>query len=403
MIKLESIQKLIERSVGDIHHTDGSIVFALPLEESAFEFANICAQNDMILPSYRVLYKDKEMERSFLSWDSLPSPMKDGSISTFSVTLNLKLLRQQGVSIFYDEKELVELSPEAPSRFIIIQLGVNGNKCTICPDQYNRNEILRYFQVRNIWGLLSQHADHVNGRELIFLYKQKISITLEYTIDDLGFEFDGLARLEKVFSDNLHPEAKNNILQNTLYSFLWRVPKEATFRKLLSDFALFTLAFEENYRAFSVGFSFDKIRKEYTERFREYLSKLNGIMYDTLTRALAIPVTGLIGFIAMKGGFNATSWIINISALILTLFSTASIHYLVCSQFNIVNITKSEYKELFKAIREELETLELVELKNKESQLDNQSAITFGVLWCVYAISLCNFISSGIMFIITTI
>ncbi|MEK9231627.1 hypothetical protein, partial [Escherichia coli] len=78
MIKLESIQKLIERSVGDIHHTDGSIVFALPLEESAFEFANICAQNDMILPSYRVLYKDKEMERSFLSWDSLPSPMKDG-------------------------------------------------------------------------------------------------------------------------------------------------------------------------------------------------------------------------------------------------------------------------------------------------------------------------------------
>ncbi|HGB4868210.1 TPA: hypothetical protein ACIVK9_002010, partial [Salmonella enterica subsp. enterica serovar Muenchen] len=262
MIKLESIQKLIERSVGDIHHTDGSIVFALPLEESAFEFANICAQNDMILPSYRVLYKDKEMERSFLSWDSLPSPMKDGSISTFSVTLNLKLLRQQGVSIFYDEKELVELSPEAPSRFIIIQLGVNGNKCTICPDQYNRNEILRYFQVRNIWGLLSQHADHVNGRELIFLYKQKISITLEYTIDDLGFEFDGLARLEKVFSDNLHPEAKNNILQNTLYSFLWRVPKEATFRKLLSDFALFTLAFEENYRAFSVGFSFDKIRKE---------------------------------------------------------------------------------------------------------------------------------------------
>ncbi|HGB3675279.1 TPA: hypothetical protein ACIVDA_003278, partial [Salmonella enterica subsp. enterica serovar Muenchen] len=109
------------------------------------------------------------------------------------------------------------------------------------------------------------------------------------------------------------------------------------------------------------------------------------------------------GFIAMKGGFNATSWIINISALILTLFSTASIHYLVCSQFNIVNITKSEYKELFKAIREELETLELVELKNKESQLDNQSAITFGVLRCVYAISLCNFISSGIMFIITTI
>ncbi|HBS7837182.1 hypothetical protein D2919_19615 [Klebsiella pneumoniae] len=403
MIQLENIQEMIGLSVGDIQYSEGAIIFDLPLEMDVFEFANTCAQNEMILHTFKVLHKEREVQRSFESWASLPPPMKNGSIKTFQITLNLKLLRQKGVSVFYDEKELVEVSPVAPSRFIIIRLGVNGNKCTICPEQYNRNEILRYFQVKNIWSLLSNHADHVNGRELIFLYKQKISITLEYKIDDLAFEFDGLTRLEKIFSDNLHTEAKNNILQNTLYSFLWRVPSVNAFRKLLSDFTIFTLSFEENYRAFSVGFSFDKIRKEYTERFREYLSKLNGIMYDTLTRALAIPVTGLIGFVAMNGGFNATSWVINIAAFILTLFSTASIHYLVCSQFNIVNITKAEYKELFKGIRDELESLELVELNNKESQLDNQSAITFGMLRCVYAISLCNLIASGVMFVLTTI
>ncbi|HCI6188636.1 TPA: hypothetical protein NPO39_003730, partial [Klebsiella variicola subsp. variicola] len=67
------------------------------------------------------------------------------------------------------------------------------------------------------------------------------------------------------------------------------------------------------------------------------------------------------------------------------------------------NITKAEYKELFKGIRDELESLELVELNNKESQLDNQSAITFGMLRCVYAISLCNLIASGVMFVLTTI
>ncbi|HHL9582548.1 TPA: hypothetical protein ACQ98X_005657, partial [Klebsiella variicola] len=250
MIQLENIQELIGLSVGDIQYSEGAIIFDLPLEMDVFEFANTCAQNEMILHTFKVLHKEREVQRSFESWASLPPPMKNGSIKTFQITLNLKLLRQKGVSVFYDEKELVEVSPVAPSRFIIIRLGVNGNKCTICPEQYNRNEILRYFQVKNIWSLLSNHADHVNGRELIFLYKQKISITLEYKIDDLAFEFDGLTRLEKIFSDNLHTEAKNNILQNTLYSFLWRVPSVNAFRKLLSDFTIFTLSFEENYRAF---------------------------------------------------------------------------------------------------------------------------------------------------------
>ncbi|HGA9114021.1 TPA: hypothetical protein ACITTR_004617, partial [Salmonella enterica subsp. enterica serovar Saintpaul] len=110
--------------------------------------------------------------------------------------------------------------------------------------------------------------------------------------------------------------------RSTLHSFLWREKRSDSFRKLLAEFTLFSLVFEENYRAFSVGFSFDKIRKEYSERFRDYLSKLNGIMYDTLTRALSIPISSLISFVAMKGDFSGSSAIINVGALLLVLFAS---------------------------------------------------------------------------------
>jgi hypothetical protein len=402
MTKLEKIKGLLSLSINETENIDGIVYLEIPLVQSAFDYAFNCSQVDIISSVYEIIYKDSPRERAFVSWDDLPSTMKQGAIDTFRVSINLKILRQQGVHIYFDEKELVEICPIAPEKFIIVRLGLNGNKCTICPEEYNRNEILRYNQIKKIWELLSSCSDYQNGRELIFLFKQKISFSLIYSIDDLGFEFDGFARLEKIFSDELHVDAKRHIMQNTLYSFLWRTPKDDAFRKLLLDFTLFTLAFEENYRSFSVGFSFDKIRKEYTERFREYISKLNGIMYDTLTRALAIPITGLISFVAMNGGFNESSLIINFSALMLTLFSTASMHFLVCSQFHIVNITIEEYHSLFKSIRDELNTLELIELGKKEDQLNAQSGVTFGVLRFVYAISICNLMVNGVMFFITS-
>ncbi|EFQ3265673.1 hypothetical protein HZ528_004737, partial [Salmonella enterica] len=171
---------------------------------------------------------------------------------------------------------------------------------------------------------------------------------------DLEHEFDGFAKFDKIFSDELHMDAKCNIMRSTLHSFLWREKRSDSFRKLLAEFTLFSLVFEENYRAFSVGFSFDKIRKEYSERFRDYLSKLNGIMYDTLTRALSIPISSLISFVAMKGDFSGSSAIINVGALLLVLFASINIWYLVKFQSSMIRISQSEYKDLFDSIRTEL-------------------------------------------------
>ncbi|STA84142.1 Uncharacterised protein [Citrobacter youngae] len=96
-------------------------------------------------------------------------------------------------------------------------------------------------------------------------------------------------------------------------------------------------------------------------------------MYDTLTRALSIPISSLISFVAMKGDFSGSSAIINVGALLLVLFASINIWYLVKFQSSMIRISQSEYKDLFDNIRTELKDLELIELSQKEDELNDQS------------------------------
>ncbi|HFS5792987.1 TPA: hypothetical protein ACH1J3_002228 [Citrobacter werkmanii] len=402
MGRLKSIKDLLAFSNTPLTLIDSKVSVELPMNQTVYNSASVCAEQNLISPVFSFYFKNQCHDKKFCLWANLPPQIINGSITHFIITLELQELRHQGVKIYFDEKELVKLERLAPERYLILSLGINNNECTICPDDYAKNEIARYGQVKTIWNLLCSCADHQNGTHLIFLYKQKLTIELKYDWSDLESDFDGFSKFESIFLDELNTEAKTNILKSTLHSFLRKERSNEAFSKLLSRFTLFSQLFEENFRSFSVGFSFDKIRKEYSEKFRDYLSKLNGIMYDTLTRSLSIPISSLISFVAMKGGVPGNELIINVGAMLLIVFASINIHYLVKFQISMVDISKAEYKELFESIRTELSGLELAELGNKEHTLDNQSGMVKSVLRFVYAISLCNLILNSALFTIST-
>ncbi|HDL7098285.1 TPA: hypothetical protein PXM79_001025 [Yersinia enterocolitica] len=375
----------------------------LAMTELNYSLSKIYSEKNIIEAIYTFYIDGKKYQREFSTWGELPAKLTDGSsVDTFYVDMDISLLRMSGIYIYSNEHELVKLRQSPPNEYLVISLSLNQGKCTICPTEYNKNEILRYSQVKVIWNLLSSCSDDQRDNELIFLYKQKIKIELNYSYDDLSFEFDGLAKLEKIFSDGLHEEGKRNIMQNTLYNLLRNESAPQRFKKILRDFTLFSLSFEESYRAFSVGFSFDKIRKEYTERFRDYLSKLNSIFYDSLTRSLSIPVSGLISFSVMKSDTNPSVLLINLASLLLAAFASVSIFYLSKFQFELVNLTKLEYKELFNSIKDELKTTELKELDNKEASLDKQAKIISRTLKFIESIAISNIMINIALFIIVT-
>ncbi|AXD04838.1 hypothetical protein D6T51_08050 [Salmonella enterica subsp. enterica serovar Muenchen] len=397
MVSFENIKEILNKSK-IMGYDNGFLTLELQFEQEVFDLAFKRSEQYLLEPQYEVELNSKIYKRNFHAWSDSPSMLQSGGVKYFIVSMNLDRLRGQ-IEVFYDEKELVANRPLAGNRFILISSTTNEGKCTICPDDYNRNEILRYFQVSKIWKILTDCSDGESGRELLFLSKNKLYLDLNYKFEDLAYEFDGFSSFEKLFSDLLHEQEKKHILQNVLFSFLWRVKKEDRLSKILTDFTLFSRIFQENYLSFTVGFSFEKIRKEYQEKFRDYLSKLNSIMYDTLTRSLAIPISGIISFAAMGKLDNVNSWVLNMAAIVLSLYTTFTIYYLTNYQKVLVQECQSEYSVLFRTMRDELKKLELTELNKKENALDSQCNTLYKIFGLVSALSFSNLILNCTMFI----
>lgn len=401
-MKLLKLKELIERADDLSQLEEGVMTVRLEFSYSLFNLAFELSEHDLVSGVYELIINGRHFSKTLCHWNDLPNAILNGNVKDFSIELNLKQLRLSGVNVYANEQELVEVSPMAPEQFLIVRMAINANKCTMCPDDYNKNEILRYFQIKEIWNLLSKYADDETESELSFLYKQKITIKLNYSFDDLSSEFDGLSRLVAIHNEGEHVEAKRNIMQNTLHSLLWKIDKDDCLKLIVSRFTLFVQTFEENFRAYTVGFTFDSVRKEYVEKFREYLSKINGILYDSLTRALAIPLSGLIGFITMRAGDEAKTYIINFAALSLVVFSTIGIHFLVKFQLGMMRITREEFSGIFSGIRQSLPSLELSEMNLKETQLTKQANHVSNLLLTIYAVAISNLLINLSMFIISS-
>lgn len=396
MVSLKKIKEILNFSEV-MGYENGILTLKLTFEKGVFNLAFDYSEQYILEPEFIVEVNSKVYKKAFHTWDEMPAAFLRSDIQSFTITMNIERLRES-IEIFYDEAELVSLRPLAKERFMLISASSNEGKCTICPDDFNRNEILRYFQVSKIWKILTACSDDDYGRGLLFLSKDKFYLDLSYQFKDLAYDFDGFANLESLFSDLVHQQEKKRILQNVLFSFLWRIKKEDRFSKILMDFTLFSKMFQENYLSFTVGFSFDKIRKEYQEKFRDYLSKLNSIMYDTLTRSLAIPISGIISFAAMGKFDNVSAWVLNIAALILSFYTTFTIHFLSKYQRILVNECQEEYISLFDSMRKELASLELIEIDKKECTLNSLCTTLFRVLSLISALSFSNLILNISMF-----
>lgn len=393
---LNDVKTLVENSISK-NYQGRILTLNIGMNENNYNHAFLCSERYLISPYFNVLHKDNVQSVTFRNWDDLSDVFKSGVIKEFSITLDLSELGGRA-EIFYDANELVELRPSAPEKFLIITLSINSDKCTICPDDYDKNEIMRYFQVKKIWGMLASCADSSNHRDLVYLYRNKIELSFSYSYADLSYDFDGLSKLEMIFLDPLHTEEKGQILQNCLYSFLRHEKKSLRLPKLLRDFTVFASMFHESYLAFTVGFNFDKVRKEYQEKFREYLSKLTSILHDTLTRSLAIPVSGVISFAAMGRSSDANSIIVNFAAIALSIYTAFTIHFLASYQRVLVSQCKNEYQTLFFSLRDELKGLELEDLKNKEIALNSQCSTIDKILTFVSTLSFTNLALNVLMY-----
>lgn len=196
--------------------------------------------------------------------------------------------------IYQTIEELAKDHPVSPPDRFILFKNSDEHSYYDCEDHnlVLEGKVKHYIEISLLWSRLQENAEDYSDTSLTFLYRKKLKLRAKYNVSLLRQEYGSLNRFQRildVLAEDAHKDAKPHILQNTLVHVLYHVAEEERFDYLLKNFEQFTTKFDDGYHAYVVGFSFDDLRKEYEERYREYMVKINDLISSSLTKALMIP------------------------------------------------------------------------------------------------------------------
>lgn len=347
-LKLRQVKNLILQ-LSEISFKDRELQGSLLLSESSLSWIKELADNQVIGATCEIQGRHTAIKS-----------IKSNALGQIA-KLNIKSSDYQGVDAFFAENlsELISFGgnqSKVPDCFLLY----NDGECFLYPDQIPQDaETLHYIQITELVQLLNEHADYCEPNKLIFLQKSKLILTVpSYDMDLLKYELDGFVLLKRTLSDTNHQAEKSSILKEALVSLLSSVEVKHRFKFLVSNFSEFSVRFEEGYRLFAASFSFEKVRQEYEEQYREYVSKLNAAFSEVANKLLAIPITLFVSFSQIVPLSTITDPVTaqitivkNVGVVLVSLLMFLYVRELTVMQRSTLCAVHSEYTELMKRFK----------------------------------------------------
>jgi hypothetical protein len=281
-------------------------------------------------------------------------PVSLANESTLTIGTEYKGVFQNTADIkFYPSlDDLIQYHSTTPPKYFII----HSSESTIVYDKIKRDsykgKLKHYLEISYIWELLSKQSEDSSDNHVLFLFRKKLYLTNSYKAEILDLEFDGLTKLKKIFNEKSNKTEKNHILQNLLCSYLCDINEDDRFAYLLTNFSKFADRFDDAYQSFAVGFSFNELRCEYEEKYREYILKINDSISSTITKLFALPAS--VYLTTTKVQAIQSTKLLNTSEVIATNIGIAFVSFLV-SLF-IIMMAINEHHSL-ETIRSEFKSL----------------------------------------------
>lgn len=215
-----------------------------------------------------------------------------------------------------------------------------------------------YLAAARLYGVLAKEADHQGGvgdaKTLVFLHKEKIEITPQYTVADLH-ELPELSAFEAEFiASETHQEQKRTILKTALLE-LFSGRKKLPFSELLARFGEFVDKVRAGYQLYVAEFSFQKVKAEVEKEKLDAMVKLNKVFSDVQSQLLAVPVALVLvgGQMEDKGAWTSKNLLIWLGALIFSIL----MDLLIRNQRHTLKAVKHEIDQQRRQIENKYQTI----------------------------------------------
>lgn len=240
----------------------------------------------------------------------------------------------------------------------------------------SNTHVNHYKKISSFLNLLIQHSElpeHSNKgvNDIVFLHKNRLDISPSYCESDLEFELDGFSILNSLLSSDEHKEQKSRMFKEALNNILVNIDRKNRLRYLLQNFASFSASFADNYNLFVSDFSFDKVREEYEEEKRKYISSLNESFSSVQTQMLGVPISLAVASFKFEP-FTDTKLIISNIIIMMAIGLYCFFTYaLIDNQHNTLDALRDEYKSHFGRLESQYNQ-QYEKIKDAHIQLNNR-------------------------------
>lgn len=274
-------------------------------------------------------------------------------------------------SFFMNLEELISTNERrisTPRRFYLADCDyLHDDQITDIP-----TTVQHYLSAIRFYSFLSDAADYKGGigstKTLIFLQKEKLEITPDYTISDLC-ELPKVDNFKTDFIEtDTHKDQKLTIVRTVLLEmFKGRV--RVPFSELLRQFGDFIERLNSSYQLYVAEFSFQKVKAEVDKEKLEATIKLNKVFSDIQNQLLAVPAA-----LVLVGGqmTNTGNWTIkNLSIWLGFFIFSCLMSLLVRNQRHTLRAVKQEIDQQWQQI-EGKHTTVADRFKESYEQLDKR-------------------------------
>ncbi|WP_145959513.1 hypothetical protein [Vibrio penaeicida] len=265
---------------------------------------------------------------------------------------------------------------------------VTDNNEILDKNSSNR-EFKTYLNISRVCNLVKDASHTSKGNTYTILCGQPLDMHLSIKPDALSVEID-TTYLDELLGKDQHKEAMNSLVRESLFNLLSDLEIKSRLNHLVTHFNAFTSKLLVSYERYVRNYSFDKVRKEYREKATEYTDRLNKVFDEVATKTFAIPLGVWFATSQMQATTEIASlqFVKNISYLVMVAFLVVVVCFNLLGQFSTLSATIKEYTDLFKRLREELDTpkknesisSQLKEIDKLKQGLDTRNAVIFAKL-----------------------
>ena len=182
------------------------------------------------------------------------------------------------------------------------------------------SEVGRYHLVVKLVQAFKDVAGFLDADEqnLVFISNGRFDMPVNYRTQDLkDFDLAEVKALTSLIPTDTHKKQCAAILSSAIVDLVRAQPPESRFSYLLRNAKALRTAYDQGYKMYAAGFSYDKLKDTVEAARVEYIGKIHKVLSDIQNQLLGIPVATIIVATQMKvaPGFG-TEFLVNSAVLL---------------------------------------------------------------------------------------